>query len=107
MLGRGYDQIVSGRRVLVVDDIVNTGHSIRQTAQAVRVARGQVVGAAAYVSRGNVGAAKIGVDKFTFLLEYRIPAWPASQYPLCRKGVPVNTRHAHGKEFLASKGSSP
>ena len=66
MLRRGYDRIVSGKRVLIVDDIVNTGLSLRQTGEAVRSAGGQVVGAACLVSRGNVAAAGLGVDRFVF-----------------------------------------
>src|SRR3954466_9836884 len=54
VLRRGYDRVVSGRRVLVVDDIVNSGHSLRQTVEAVRAAGGEVAGAACLVSRGNV-----------------------------------------------------
>ena len=38
VLRRGYDRLLSGQRVLVVDDIVNTGHSIGQTIEAVRSA---------------------------------------------------------------------
>jgi orotate phosphoribosyltransferase len=34
---RGYDRLVVGRRVLVVDDVVNTGLSVRQTAAAVQL----------------------------------------------------------------------
>ena len=92
---------MSGKRVLVVDDIVNTGLSLRQTAEAVRGAGGEVVGATCLVSRGNVDAAGLGVGRFAYLLEYRIPAWPASVCQLCRTGVPINTRYAHGREYLA------
>jgi orotate phosphoribosyltransferase len=53
------------------------------------------------VSRGNVDAAGLGVDRFVYLLEYKIPAWPASTCQLCRAGVPINTRYAHGREYLA------
>jgi orotate phosphoribosyltransferase len=101
VLRRGYDRVVSGKRVLVVDDIVNTGLSLRQTAEAVRGAGGQVVGAACLVSRGNVDAAGLGVDRFVYLLEYQIPAWPGAACHLCQAGVPVNTRYAHGREYLA------
>jgi orotate phosphoribosyltransferase len=38
VLRRGYDRVVCGKRVLVVDDIVNTGLSLRQTGEAVRQA---------------------------------------------------------------------
>jgi orotate phosphoribosyltransferase len=106
-LRRGYDRVVSGRRVLVVDDIVNTGLSLRQTAEAVRGAGGRVIGAACLVSRGNVDAAGLGVDRFAYLLEYRIPAWPSSGCPLCRAGVPINARYAHGADYLARKAGAP
>jgi orotate phosphoribosyltransferase len=107
VLRRGYDHLVAGKRVLVVDDIVNTGHSIRQTIAAVREAKGEVTLAGALVTRGNVLAAGLGVDEFIYLLEYKIPAWPANQCPLCKSGAPVNTQYAHGADFLAASAKSP
>lgn len=101
LLRRGYDQLVAGKRVLVVDDIVNTGLSLRETAAAVQQAGGQVVGAACLVSRGNVDTAGLGLDRFVYLLEHRIAAWPAQGRRLCLAGVPINTRHAHGAEYVA------
>jgi orotate phosphoribosyltransferase len=92
--------VVCGKRVLVVDDIVNTGLSLRQTGEAVRQAGGQVVGAACLVNRGNIDAAGLGVCRFGYLLEYKIPAWSASECKLCQAGVPINPRYAHGREYL-------
>ncbi|MCG8587381.1 MAG: hypothetical protein MI757_21965 [Pirellulales bacterium] len=104
VLRRGYDQLVANRRVLVVDDIVNTGHSIRQTIDAVRAAGGEVVAAASLVFVGDFGAAELGVDDYVYLLHYDVPAgWPPDECPLCRDGVPVDTRYGHGKEFLAAQ----
>jgi orotate phosphoribosyltransferase len=103
VLRRGYDRLMTGRRVFVVDDIVNSGLSIRQTIEAVRAAGGSVVAAGALVNRGNVDAAGLGVDSFVFLLEYKIPAWPATECRLCRAGVPVNMRYAHGADFIAAQ----
>jgi orotate phosphoribosyltransferase len=74
VLRRGDDRVVCGTRVLVVDDVVHTGLSLRQTAEAVRSASGHVVGAACLVSRGTVDAAGLGVDRFVSLLEDKIPA---------------------------------
>ena len=99
-LHHGYDQMVVGKRVLVVDDVVNTGHSIRQTVAAVGACGGTVVAAAALVDRGNVDAADLGVDLYRYLVEYDIPDWPADACPLCQAGVPINTRYAHGQDFL-------
>jgi orotate phosphoribosyltransferase len=106
VLRRGYDELADGKRVLIVDDIVNTRLSLRETAAAVRGAGGQVVGAACLVSRGNVDAAGLGVERFVSLLEYPIPAWPAESCKLCQAGVPVNTRYAHGREYLDRRGQA-
>ena len=103
ILRRGYDHVITGKQVLVVDDIVNTGHSILQTIKAVRGAGGAVVAAAALVNRGNVDARGLDVDEFVYLLEYKIPAWPAADCPLCLASVPINTQYAHGKDFLAAR----
>jgi orotate phosphoribosyltransferase len=99
-LHRGYDERVRGKRVLVVDDVVNTGLSARQTADAVRADGGNVVGVACLVHRGNVDAAGIGVPEYVYLLEYDIPNWPAAECPLCKQGVPINVEYAHGRDFL-------
>ena len=102
LLRRGQDTFVSGRRVLVVDDVVNTGYSIMKAMQAVREAGGEVVGAAAWISRGNVSARDLGVDNYVFLDEVSLPSWPAEGCGLCADGVPVNVTFAHGAEFVAA-----
>ena len=98
-----FRRLIAGRRLLVVDDIVNTGHSTRETVDAAREAGATVVAAATLVSRGNVKAADMNVAEFRYLLEYRIPSTPAADCPLCRAGAPVNTDYAHGREFVAAQ----
>src|SRR5262249_35909202 len=61
VLRRGYDKLVAGRRVLVVEDVLNTGGSVRDAVAAVRAAGGDVVVVAALVNRGGVTAADLGV----------------------------------------------
>jgi len=99
-LRRGYDKLVAGRRVLVVEDILNTGGSIRETIAAVREAGGEVVAAAALVNRGAVTAADVGAPQLVALLDVALDAWDADVCPLCRDGVPVNTDVGKGREFL-------
>lgn len=99
---RGYDRLIAGARVLVVDDIVNTGHSIRQTIDAARRTGADVVAAGALVDRGNVTAESLGAPEYRFLAEYDIPSWPAQECPLCAAKIPVNTRYAHGADYLDS-----
>jgi orotate phosphoribosyltransferase len=103
VLRRGYDEAVRGRRVLVVDDVINTGLSVRETADAVRGAGGEVAAVGALCTRGNAGPADVGCERFVYLTEIAIPSWPGEDCELCRDGVPVNTRYAHGADFLAQQ----
>jgi orotate phosphoribosyltransferase len=102
-LKRGYDRLVAGKRVLVVDDVINTGESVAETGAAVEAAGGEVATVAALCSRGNAGPAEVRCDDYVWLVEVEIPSWPAADCELCRRGVPINTRFAHGADFLAAQ----
>ncbi len=102
VLKRGYDEMVAGRRVLVVDDVVNTGKSVSETVAAARAAGGEVVTAGALCTRGNAAAADLGCEDFVYLTEVKIPSLPAEDCELCARRVPINTRYAHGADFLAA-----
>jgi orotate phosphoribosyltransferase len=93
---------VVGRRVLVVDDVINTGHSTGLVLDAVRAAGGMVTGVATWINRGNIGAEELGVERFVYLDEVHLPSIPAKDCQLCAEGVPVNTHYAHGAEFVAN-----
>jgi len=104
VLRRGYDKLISGRKVLVVDDMVTTGHSIREVIEAVRAAGGEIVAGACLVFAGDFGPEALGLSELIYLLHYPRPKmWPASECPLCRDGVPISTRFGHGAEFLAER----
>ena len=100
-LRRGYDALVRGRRVLVVEDVVNTGGSLAEAIRAVRAAGGVVVGATALCNRGGVTAADLDIPVLHALLELSLDSWSAEEGPLCRRRVPVNTQVGKGREFLA------
>jgi orotate phosphoribosyltransferase len=104
VLGRGYGELVRGARVLVVDDVVNTGQSIRETAEIVAADGGTVVALAALCSRGNATPDDLDGHEFVYLTEIKIPSWQASECRLCSAGVPINTHHAHGGDYLAATG---
>ena len=100
VLRRGYDRWIAGRRVLVVEDVLNTGGSVRETVRAVEAAGGRVVVAAALVNRGGVTPADVGVPALVSLLALPLDSWTAAECPLCRTGVPVNTDVGKGREFV-------
>ncbi len=104
VLKRGYDRLVAGRRVLVVEDVLHTGGSVRETVRAVERAGGRVVAVAAICNRGGVRAEDVGAPALVALVTLALDSWPAEDCPLCRAGVPVNTDVGKGRELVAARG---
>jgi orotate phosphoribosyltransferase len=105
-LKRGYDAIVTGRKVLVVEDLVTTGGSIRKVIEAARRAGGDIVGAAVLCNRGAVEKDAIGNPiRFTSVARVALQSWEAADCPLCKKGVPVDLEVGHGRRFMEQKRS--
>lgn len=77
----------SGGRVLVVDDILTTGGSIRETLDALAGHPVDVAGVAVLVDRSG-GEADLGV-RYEALATMNITTWDASDCPMCRRGQPV------------------
>lgn len=74
-------------RVLVIEDVVTTGGSTRETMQVATAAGGHVVGAASIVDRSG-GRTDLSVP-FQSLLEIDLPTYEPHACPLCAKGLPV------------------
>jgi len=68
-----------GSRVLIVEDIVTTGLSIREAVDTVRGLGGVVVAAACLIDR-SAGEADVGVPLIA-LANYKVPAYPADRLP--------------------------
>ena len=100
---RGYDRFLKDREVLVVEDILNTGGSAKETVEAVRSCGGTVRVVAALVNRGGVTPEDLGVSDLITLLDVKMEVHPEAECPLCQANVPVNTEVGHGAEFLRRK----
>ncbi len=74
-------------RVLIVEDVLTTGGSTRETMLVARSAGGHIVGAASIVDRSG-GTASFDVP-FHALLRIDVPTYEPDVCPLCAKGVPV------------------
>ena len=85
--GCGPYPIVQGQPVLIVDDIVSTGTSIKECLAAVRKAGGKPVAVAALIDR-TAGKVKFGVP-FVTLAEWKVPAWQADRLPAHLKNIPA------------------
>jgi orotate phosphoribosyltransferase len=85
-LRRGF-ALDPGEKVLVVEDVVTTGGSTRETMDVARAAGAVVVGACAIVDRSG---GKQGLDvPFHSLLPMDVKAYQESECPLCKQGIPV------------------
>lgn len=76
-----------GSRVLVVEDIVTTGLSSRETIAAVEGLGAGVVGCACLIDRSG-GEADVGVPLVS-LARYKVPAYPADQVPPDMAAIPA------------------
>lgn len=81
---RGFS-IAAGERVLVVDDVLTTGGSIREVIAEARRHGGEVVGVGVLVDRSG-GKADFGVPLFS-CYQLSIPSYTPEECPLCRSGV--------------------
>lgn len=72
-------ELPKGSRVVIVEDIVTTGLSSRETVDALRGLGADVVAVACLIDR-SAGEADTGVP-LVALTEYKVPAYPADQLP--------------------------
>ena len=90
MLRRGFS-LAPDDRVLVIEDVLTTGKSTRETMAVAAAAGGHVVGAAAIVDRSPTASgrtAELGVP-FASLLDIALPIYEPDACPLCKQGVPA------------------
>ena len=96
IIKRGYENLVPGRKVLVVEDILTKGDSARDTIAAVRAAGGDVVMAVAICNRGKVTAEQIGTPILRSLLYMDLEDYDPKDCPLCKNNVAISTSLGHG-----------
>jgi orotate phosphoribosyltransferase len=83
-----YRRELQGKRVLLADDVRNTGETFSRCAALVNEAGGTVVATAEICDRGEA-LVDLGVPNIA-LAEYRAPDnFKASECPLCRAGQPI------------------
>lgn len=97
-LRRGYAKLVEGKKVLVVEDILNTGGSVKKVVDMLKPLQAKVIGVAAICNRGNVKPEDVGAPMLKSLLNISLEAWNPEDCPLCVQKIPVNTEVGKGKK---------
>ncbi|SHI53459.1 orotate phosphoribosyltransferase [Aureimonas altamirensis DSM 21988] len=80
-------EVAAGARVVIVEDIVSTGLSIRETIEALQEIGVEVVAAACVIDR-SAGKVDVGVPLIA-LAQYEVPAYPADALPPELAAIPA------------------
>jgi len=85
-LRRGFS-VSPGEKTLVVEDVITTGGSTRETIETLKQAGADVVGAASIIDRSG-GSADVGVPR-TSLASLKVLSVEASECDACKLGEPA------------------
>jgi orotate phosphoribosyltransferase len=96
-LRRGF-ALEANEPVVIVEDVVTTGKSTRETAAVVESHGARVVGFASILNRS--GSANPFDRPYEALLALSLQTHPESDCPLCRAGVPLD---APGSRYSAKR----
>lgn len=102
---RGYDDVIKNKKVLIIEDTIATGLSINKMIDAVKKFSGEIVGLSVLVNRmpNEINEQSLQIP-FTSLCEIPVETYSEDTCPLCKSGVPINTKVGHGKKYLQAKG---
>jgi orotate phosphoribosyltransferase len=78
----------AGQRVLVVDDILTTGGSVRETLLALRDEPVEIVAVSVLVDRSG-GIITFGEVPLVPLATLNVKTWDSADCPLCASGIPL------------------
>jgi len=89
-LRRFYRDLVRGKRVLLVDDVRNTGQTLQRCADEVAQAGGTVIATVQIYDR-HESMVDTGVPNFALAEYHATENYPAGDCPLCKAHVPITT----------------
>lgn len=86
-------RVSKGEKVLLVEDVITTGSSIRELMELVRKEGGEILGVGALIERGE------GIDlevKKNTLVQVKAEVWRPEECPLCSQGLPLEVPGSRG-----------
>ncbi|PIZ61966.1 phosphoribosyltransferase [Candidatus Roizmanbacteria bacterium CG_4_10_14_0_2_um_filter_39_13] len=101
---RGYDKLITGKNVLIIEDLTTTGGSVKKVVDTVKNAGGTVTAVCVMVNRNpdEVNSEIMGVP-FDALGVLPAKAYDESECPFCKEDRPVNTDVGHGRKYMEAK----
>ena len=104
---RGYDKFLTGKKVAVLEDTVNTGYSVKKVIESAKEAGAKIEVVAIICNRGGIKIEDIesGVSvkekgaELISLTEFDFEKYEPKACPLCKEGRPINTDFGHNKKL--------
>lgn len=98
----GFLEAVKGKRVIILEDMINQMFSIKRVVDLVKKSGGELVGVGAIAANKGVTAEAIGVPKLIKLCDVQYDVWTPEDCPktgLCSKKIPIVEDIGHGGEY--------
>ncbi len=107
---RGYDKYVNNKNILIVEDVVTTGGSVRKVVDSVKKAGGKIIEVCSIANLNENPTTitdKVIGAKFSYLTALPVTTYDEKNCPLCKQNVPINTVVGHGAQFVAKRTNPP
>jgi orotate phosphoribosyltransferase len=96
----GFRALVENSRVLLVEDVVTTGGSVREAIEVLTSLNASVVMAGLLVDRTN-GKLELPVP-YRALLSVKAESWDPDECPMCKEGIELKKPGSSGKKLTSS-----
>lgn len=99
---QGFSNAVKGKRILILEDMINQMASINATIEAVKKEGGKIIGVGSVAANKGVTAKAMNVKKYIHLADVIYDAWSpedCAKVGLCSKNVPIVEDIGHGDKF--------
>ena len=98
----GFAEHIQGKKVLILEDMINQMASIKAMIKTVTAAGGEIVGVGSIAANRGANAEELKVPKFVKLCSVEYDVWTAEDCPvngLCAKGAPICEDIGHGDDY--------
>lgn len=101
VLKRGYDKLIKGKNVLVVEDVTTTGQSVKKLMRVVKSAGGKIKAVCVMLNRDldRVNRRTMGVS-FSALATLQVKSYSPKNCPMCKNRMSIDTQVGHGKKLV-------
>ncbi len=95
----GFAEQLEGKQVLVVEDLLNTGDTVKKVVAQARQHGAEVVGVSVVCNRGSQTAESLDVPRLSALASVNFQAFEPDHCPQCIMRVPIVTDIGHGAQY--------